>query len=93
TPDERVAFTREGSTPTTLALSATERAAGDAQRLPDDVLQQVRPGDVADPSNRDFVRGFLQHAVEPGQEGSFVTADGSLSQEGASRGHAIERAG
>lgn len=85
TPEERVAFTREGSTPTTLALSATERAAGDAQRLPDDVLQQVRPGDVADPSNRDFVRGFLQHAVEPGQEGSFVTADGGLSQEGAAR--------
>ncbi len=85
TPEQRVAFAGEGSTSTTLAMSATERAAGDARRLPDNVLQQVQPGDVAGPGNRDFVRGFLQHAVEPGQEGAFVTADGALSQDGASR--------
>jgi len=85
TPEQRVVFAGEGSTSTTLAMSATERAAGDARRLPDNVLQQVQPGDVAGPGNRDFVRGFLQHAVEPGQEGAFVTADGALSQDGASR--------
>ena len=33
TPEQRVAFAGEGSTPTTLALSSTERAAGDARRL------------------------------------------------------------
>jgi len=85
TPAERQAFAREGNAPTTLALSSTERAAGDAGRLSDDVLQLYRPGDVTDPANRDFVRSYLRNVVEPGQEGSFVAADGSLSQEGASR--------
>ena len=51
----------------------------------DDVLHQMQAGDVTDPANRDFVRGFLRNVVEPGQEGSFVTANGALSQEGASR--------
>lgn len=84
-PDERVTFADGGNAPTTLAMSATERAAGDARRLPDEVLHQFQPGDVTDPANRDAVRGFLRHAAEPGQEGSFVTGDGQLSQDGASR--------
>ena len=85
TPEERVAFAAEGNTPTTLSMSATERAAGDARRLSDDVLQGVQPGDVTDPANRDFVRSFVRQVVEPGQEGAFVTGDGQLSQEGAAR--------
>ncbi len=66
-------------------MSATERAAGDAKRLSGDVLGKVQPGDVTDPANRDFTRGFLRHVVEPGQEGAFVSADGGLSREGAAR--------
>jgi len=85
TPEERVAFAAEGNTPTTLSMSATERAAGDSRRLSDDVLQHVQSGDVTDPANREFVRNFVRQVVEPGQEGAFVTADGGLSQEGASR--------
>ena len=84
-PDERVAFADGGNAPTTLAMSATERAAQDARRLPDEVLHQFQPGDVTDPANRDAVRGFVRNVVEPGQEGNFVTGDGQLSQEGASR--------
>ncbi len=85
TPEQRVAFAAEGNTPTTLAMSATERAAQDAGRLSDDVLHQFQPGDVTDPANRDAVRGFVRNVVEPGQEGSIATADGQLSQEGAAR--------
>lgn len=84
-PAERVAFADSGNAPTTLSMSATERAAGDARRLPDEALDQVQPGDVTSAENRSFVRSFLQHAVEPGQEGAFVTGDGQLSQEGAAR--------
>ena len=85
TPQERVAFTQDANASTVLGLSATERAARDAGRLPDEVLGQFQPGDVADPANRAAVRGFLRHVVEPGAEGGFVAADGQLSQEGAAR--------
>ncbi len=84
-PQERVAFTQDANAPIVLGLSATERAARDAGRLPDEVLHQFQPGDVADPANRAAVRGFLHHVVEPGAEGGFVAADGQLSQEGAAR--------
>ena len=84
-PEDRVAFTQGANAPTVLGMSATERAAQDAGRLPDDVLGQFQPGDVTDPANRAAVRGFVRNVVEPGQEGGFVTADGQLSQEGAAR--------
>ena len=84
-PEDRVAFTQGANAPTVLGMSATERAAQDAGRLPDDVLNQFQPGDVTDPANRAAVRGFVRNVVEPGQEGGFVTADGQLSQEGAAR--------
>lgn len=85
TPEQRVAFTGEGSTPTTLAMSSTERAAGDAKKLSDNVLQSLQPGDVTDPANQGFVRNFARNVIEPGQEGSFAAADGTLSKEGAGR--------
>ena len=85
TPEQRVTFADGGNASTTLAMSATERAASDARRMPDGVLHQFQPGDVTDPANRDAVRGFVRNVVEPGQEGSFVTGDGQLSQEGAAR--------
>ncbi len=84
-PEQRVAFAAEGNTPTTLAMSATERAAQDAGRLPNNVLRQFQSSDVTDPANREAVRGFVRNVVEPGQEGAFATADGQLSQEGAAR--------
>ena len=43
TPQQRVAFAAEGSTSTTLAMSATERAAGDARRLSDASLISSNP--------------------------------------------------
>ncbi len=85
TPEGRQQFAAEANVPTVLAQSATERAAGDAGRLTPDVLDTLKPGDVTSPANRDFVRNYVRQVVEPGQEGSFVGADGSLSQEGAAR--------
>ena len=85
TPAERVQFAAEGNTATPLAMSAPERAAGDARKLTPDVLDTLKPGDVTDPANRDFARSFVRNVVEPGQEGAFAAADGSLSQEGAAR--------
>lgn len=86
TPEQRVALTREGNAPTTLAMSATERAAKDAGNLSDDVLQRYQHGPaLGDAGNRDFVRNFAQNVVDPAEQGSFATGDGTLSKEGAAR--------
>lgn len=85
TPEERVAFARDAGTSPVLSTSAGERAVIDADHLSDGALQQLRPGAVTDPANRDFVRAFMRDAVEPGGEGGFVAGDGALSKEGAAR--------
>ncbi len=84
-PEDRVKFTQEANAPTGLALSATERAKIDASRLPDETLALFRSGDVTTAANRDFVRSFMQHAIEKGEEGSIITRDGGLSLEGDQR--------
>lgn len=85
TPQERVRFTEEANAPSGLAMSATERAATDAQRVPPHVLDLYQGGDLSSPANRDFVRGFVRSVAEPGQEGALATATGALSREGEQR--------
>jgi hypothetical protein len=84
-PDaERVAFTREANMSSGLSLSASERAALDAEAMPSSLLDLL-DGDVTAARNRPFVRGFLHTVARPGEEGAFVTAGGALSQEGTRR--------
>ncbi|MGD0107056.1 MAG: hypothetical protein ABSC06_23910 [Rhodopila sp.] len=85
TPASRAKLVKDMGGSPVAAMSAGERAVGDAAHLTDATLQSLKPGKVTDPANADFVRSFLRDAVEPGGEGAFVTADGSLSKEGAAR--------
>jgi hypothetical protein len=73
-----------GASPT-MAMSASERAAADARRIPTDVLSIYQSGDVTSPRNAAFVRAFADHAIPTGEQASFMTADGELSTEGATR--------
>lgn len=82
---DRVRFAQEANASTSMAMSASERAASDASRVDDDLIGLFRGGDVSDPANRDFVRAFLRKVPERGEEGSFVTSDGALSIDGAQR--------
>jgi len=84
-PEDRIRFTQEANAPPGLAMSATERAAVDAQRLPADVLDLYRSGAVGSTENRDFVRAFMRAVPEKGEEGAFATPDGALSVEGTQR--------
>ena len=82
---ERVRFAQEANAPSTLGMSAGEQAATDAGRLSNDTLSLYRGGDLTAAQNRDFAKAFLRTVPEPGQEASFVTADGGLSLDGAQR--------
>src|SRR5262249_13090664 len=68
-----------------LAMSATERAAVDAERLSPNVLELYRGGDVGSADNREFLRAFIRSVPERGEEGALVTPEGTLSVEGAQR--------
>jgi hypothetical protein len=70
---------------TTMAMSASERAAADAKRIPTDVLSMYQSGDVTSPRNAAFVRAFADHAIPGSEQASFMTSDGELSMEGATR--------
>ncbi len=82
---ERAAFADDAGSNPVLGMSAAERAAADVKRLPGDTLNQWRGGDVTDAKNRDFVRSFAQHVLPESDHAGFMTDDGALSVEGASR--------
>jgi hypothetical protein len=82
---DRAAFADAAGASPVLGMSAPERAAADAKRLPSDALELYRGGDVTDARNRDFVRSFAQHVVPEGEHATFMTDDGALSTEGAIR--------
>lgn len=82
---DRVRFTQEANASPGLSMSAGERAAVDAQRMPDSILDLWRPGEVDSAANRDFVRAFAREVPEAGEGGDFFTAEGGLSLAGAQR--------
>lgn len=75
TPEQRIAFARDANTPTTLVMSAGEKARIDMDRLTPDVLSIFAPdesGSLLAASNREFIRSFL--AKLPANEmGDFIT--------------------
>jgi hypothetical protein len=84
-PADRVRFTQEANAAPGLSMSASERAAADAGRLPDGVLDLYRGGELGAAQNRDFVRAFLRSVPERGEEGAFATQTGALSLDGERR--------
>lgn len=84
-PAERQRFTEESNASPLLTMSASERAAADAKRIPDSALDLLREGEVGSAGNRDFVRAFMRSVPERGEEGALVTDGGLLSQEGSRR--------
>lgn len=81
---ELQAYTAEANDRTTLAMSSTERALGDAKKIVD-ILHLYRGGDVQGAANRDFVRSFMGEVAAKSDRGSLVDSDGLLSQEGRRR--------
>lgn len=81
---ELQAYTAEANDRTTLAMSSTERAIGDAKKIVD-ILHLYRGGDVQGAANRDFVRSFMGEVAAKSDRGSLVDSDGLLSQEGRRR--------
>lgn len=94
TPEERVAFARDANTPTTLVMSAGEKAKIDMDRLSPDVLSLFAPdesGNLMATSNREFIRSFLAK-VPANEMGDFITekeggigAEAKLSAQGLAR--------
>lgn len=82
---DRPAFADDAGANPISGMSAAERAAADAKRLPGDTMDLWRGGDVTDAKNRDFVRAFAQHVLPQGEHAAFMTDDAALSTEGASR--------
>ena len=85
-PDaERPQFTRNTNASSTLAISASEQAAGDATRLSADMLDSYKGGALTAPENADFLRSFTKNIVDPNGQNAFADKAGALSQDGLKR--------
>ncbi len=81
--EDRRAFTVDAQKAATLDLSASERAAADAQ-LMDDLLPMMQGADVTTSGNAPFVRAFVAK-LAGGEQGSIVSKDGLLTPDGQRR--------
>ncbi|GAB7387342.1 hypothetical protein BSNK01_11780 [Bacillaceae bacterium] len=85
---DRVQFAKEANEQSVAALSATEQAKADAERLTSGMLDFLVPnetGEIDTRENQDFILMFMQTVVGPAERGRYMTADGRLSQEGVTR--------
>jgi hypothetical protein len=85
---DRPRFVMEANEPAVAAMSATEQAMADARNMPSELLDIFHPdetGNILVPENRDFVRAFMERVVPPAERGRYMTAEGTLSQEGVAR--------
>lgn len=81
---ELQAYTAEANERTTLAMSSTERAMGDAKKI-GGILHLYRGGDVQSAANREFVKGFMSDVAAKSDRGTMMDGEGMLSQEGRRR--------
>lgn len=88
TPVDRQVFVKEANEQSVAAMSASEQAMSDAERLTDGLLARFQPsedGELLNAANREFISDFLRVVVGPAEQGRYITSDGSLSQEGINR--------
>ncbi|WP_180036693.1 MULTISPECIES: lytic transglycosylase domain-containing protein [unclassified Acinetobacter] len=85
TDTDRAQFARLANESDVAQYSATERAASDSERLPDASLLKINnDGTINLDGSMDFVRGFVG-ALPKSEQGTVITGDGRLSQEGKRR--------
>jgi hypothetical protein len=81
---DRILFAQECNEQSVAAMSATEQARLDAEKLDTGLLSLFNPdetGNLATATNRDFVRAFIDRAIAPGERGRYIDRKGFLSQE------------
>lgn len=85
TDTDRVQFTQLANQADVAQYSATERAVSDSDRLPDASLLKINnDGSINLDGSMDFVRGFVG-SMPKSEQGTVITGDGRLSQEGKRR--------
>lgn len=85
TDTDRTQFAKLANESDVAQYSATERAVSDSDRLPDSSLLRINSdGNINLEQSMDFVRGFVD-SLPKSEQGSVITADGRLSQDGKRR--------
>lgn len=85
---DRRQFVIEANEGSVAAMSATEQAMADAERMSEGIISLFDPGeegDILSRSNRSFISAFLQQVVSPSERGRLLDAEGRLSQDGVNR--------
>lgn len=85
---DRRQFVVEANEGAVAAMSATEQAISDAERMSEGIISIFDPGeegDILSRSNRSFISAFLQQVVSPSERGRLLDAEGRLSQDGVNR--------
>ncbi|HQD31964.1 MAG TPA: strawberry notch family protein [Clostridiales bacterium] len=85
---DRVAFTKMANESSVAAMSATETARSDAEKISDDLLNLFVPNDegaINTPENKTFIQRFLNDVVPSNEHARLVTKEGLLSQDGYNR--------
>lgn len=82
---DRVEFAKLANESDVAQFSATERAKGDVDRLPDASLLKINSdGNINLDRSMDFVKGFVDQLPQS-ERSTVITGDGRLSQEGKRR--------
>ncbi|WFP97522.1 lytic transglycosylase domain-containing protein [Acinetobacter sp. ANC 7201] len=85
TDTDRAQFAKLANESDVAQFSASERAASDVNRLPDASLLQINSdGTINLDQSMDYVRNFIA-SLPKAEQGSVITGDGRLSQEGKRR--------
>jgi len=85
---DRINFVKEANEQSVAAMSASEQAKSDAEKLTPEMMAIFSPmddGNVLNRGNHFFIREFMSKVVGTNEQGRYATSDGSMSQEGVSR--------
>lgn len=83
-PDEAAKFADLSNRGRIASMSATERAARDANALGSDGVSLFQGGDFEAPQNQAFLRNFMENVATSGER-TAMSKGGRLTQEGAAR--------